>query len=275
MPSGILSLGCAFVLLVALPAELAAAQPPKAPAAAIRPVLLDAAFQSFLADQGRWAYTESHSRDDSVEPASIFRIDPSQPYAEQFVPIKINSHEPTAEQRKQWAERGGKEADRRHRRALEGKATEKEEADFRLRINGRDVAPDLDHAVVVAEDEASATYQVPLRNPDGTSFAEVQLITRVGRRTRQFEHVTIRQLEVMRVGAGKWSGGLTEIEFGSPDPRYSSVPLKITTQSTNKPLFGKAHTMHDVGVRTALRHVTPYDERFGVKIAPLRVIESF
>lgn len=270
-----LSMGRVFFLLATLPPGLAAAQPPMTPVAAVRPALLDAAFQSFLADQGRWAYTESHFRNDSTEPASIFRIDPSRPYVEQYVPIKLSGRKPTEEQRKQWAERGEKEGDRRHRRVVEGKAAEKEEADFRLRINGRDVVPDLDHAVAVAEDEASATYEVPLRNPNGTSFAEVQLITRVGRGTKQIEHVTIRQLEMRRTGGGKWFDGLTEIEFDLPNPRYPSVPVKITTQSTNKPLFGKAHTIHDVGVRSELRHVTPYDERFGVKIGPLRVIESF
>jgi hypothetical protein len=35
----------------------------------------------------------------------------------------------------------------------------------------------------------------------------------------------------------------------------------------------KPSTLKDVAVRTDLRHVTPYDERFGVKIGPMRTID--
>jgi hypothetical protein len=38
-------------------------------------------------------------------------------------------------------------------------------------------------------------------------------------------------------------------------------------------LFGKEHIIHSEMVRTELRHVTPYDERFGVKMGATRTIE--
>jgi hypothetical protein len=40
-----------------------------------------------------------------------------------------------------------------------------------------------------------------------------------------------------------------------------------------KVLFGKEHIRHSESVRTELERVTPYDERFGVKIGPTRTLE--
>ena len=129
---------------------------------------------------------------------------------------------------------------------------------------------------MVAEDENGVTYEVPMRKaggPDEALFDKFQLTARVSKRRPQFERVTIRQRSPTRAGFGKFSEGLIEIEFGSPDPRFPAVPVKISSQTTNKPLFGKPSTLQDVAVRTDLKHVTPYDERFGVKIGPMRMIE--
>ena len=71
----------------------------------------------------------------------------------------------------------------------------------------------------------------------------------------------------------KVTDSVIEIEFGSPDPRYPSLPMKISQQATIKILFGKPQTVHDESLRTDVKHVTPYDERFGVKIGTMRTIE--
>jgi hypothetical protein len=64
-----------------------------------------------------------------------------------------------------------------------------------------------------------------------------------------------------------------EIDFARPDTRFPAAPVKRTLVQTNKPLFGKPHQMHEVIERTYLRRVTPYEERFGVKIGQLRTLE--
>ena len=120
------------------------------------------------------------------------------------------------------------------------------------------------------------TYDVPMHvvGDDTTKpYDAFQLTARVNKQQRQFERVTIRQRITVRIAAGKYSDGLTEVEFGSPDPRYPAVPVKSTSRTTNKPLFGPAHIMGNTAVRTDLKHVTPFDERFGVKIGPLRTIQ--
>ena len=249
-----------------------------APASA-RPPLLDAAFNSFLEHQGRWAYTETHSgvsADGTPTAETIIRVDPSQPYSQQRVPIKLSGKTPSEKQLKEWAERSEQESKRRQSEGPSAPLGSLGAEEFHLQIFGNLVVPELDRATVLAEDDIAVTYDVPMHKVGDTvskPFDVFQLTARVNKEQRQFERVTIRQRVMVRVGGGKNSDGLTEIEFASPDPRYPAVPVKSTSRSTNKPLFGKANTRGNNAVRTDLKHVTPYDERFGVKIGPMRTIQ--
>lgn len=51
--------------------------------------------------------------------------------------------------------------------------------------------------------------------------------------------------------------------------------MQVTTRNevTDKPLFGGPFRSRNVRERSDHRHVTPYEERFGVKIGPVRTIE--
>jgi hypothetical protein len=242
--------------------------------------LLDAAFNVYVEHQGRWAYTETHfGRGVEGQPSearAIFRFDPSRPYTEQFVPVKLNGQPPLEKILKLWQKRGDELAKRRQEPEVNGKSPGDRAEGFFLQIYNQMVTPLLERAVVLSEDETGTSYDVPMRkvgSPEGELFDAFQLIARVSKSRQQFEHVTIRLRAPLHIVAGKYSAGLIEIEFGSPDPKFPTVPVKITSQTTNKPLFGKANTSHDVAERTDWKHVTPYDERFGIKIGPLRAIE--
>lgn len=265
-------LGCC--LSVAHAGESAAA----ATAVAVRPALLDAAFNAFAEHQGRWAFTETHSAvamDGKPRAATIFRVDPSLPYAEQFTPVQISGKAPNEKQRKNFAEIGVRNSKRRQQAEQEEKSKVHRDDEVRLQINGQSVTPDLAHAVVVAEDENGVTYEVPMRKQEHDElFDKFQLTARVNKLRQEFEHVTIRQCAAMRVQlVAKVTDSVIEIEFGSPDPRYPALPMKTSQQATIRILFGKPHTVHDESLRTDVTHVTPYDERFGVKIGPMRTIE--
>lgn len=243
-----------------------------------RPPLLAAAFDAFLASQGRWAYLETHAgidRDGQRRNESILRIDPSQPYAQQVVPVKVNGQAATEKQIKDWAAHNDAIARQRTEKAIsENTAAEKEE--YRLHVGNKEVTPLLDRAKVVAEDNVTVTYEVPMRvagRADAPLFDTYRLTARVSKVQRQFEHVTLRQLKSYKIVAGTYSDGLIEIDFAQPDPRFPAVPVTRTFSQTNKPLFGKPNHWHDVTECTELRHVTPYDERFGVKVGPLRILE--
>jgi hypothetical protein len=253
-----------------------------------RPALLNDAFNALLEDQGRWAYTETHTgvRDGKPLDESSFRVDPSAPYAEQNQPLKISGKPPTEKQLKEAADRGELAGKRRLEQqqkipaapVAEEKPKVHRADEVQLRVGGQNVTPQIDEAKVVKEDETSVTYEVPM-HPEGRGDANAmlekfELTARVNKRSHQFERATIRQRAPLRVKLiAKVSDTLLEYEFSTPDPRYPAVLTKFTVDSHVTLLFGKVHAMHHEGVRSELRHVTPYDERFGVKLGPMRTLE--
>lgn len=252
-----------------------------------RPALLNDAFNSLVEDQGRWAFTET--RNDIQEGKqlgeSIFRVDPSATYAEQYKPIKIRGKNPTEKQLKEAAERGeraGKRRAEQQEKNPEPVAEEKPKMhqgnEVKLRINGQKITPEIDLATVVREDEASVTYNIPLRAEGSGNTKDLvekfELTARVNKNTHQFEHATIRQRGPMRVMlVAKVTDTLLEFEFTKPDPRYPAVLTKVSVDGHVRLFFGRDRAMHSEALRTELKHITPYDERFGVKMGATRTIE--
>jgi hypothetical protein len=243
-----------------------------------QPPLLEAAFQAFLDGQQRWSYVETGGNvkaDGSISAKSVIRNDPSMPYARQSVPLLINGQEPTEKQLRDWAANCEKQAQRRLK-AVEALTAAARDQGFRLRLLNREVRSLLEEATAIAEDETSITYEIPMQElggPEAPRVADHRLTARVGRATRQFEHVTIHQTKMVRIAAGKYYDGLTEVDFARPDPNYASVPIRITFTVTNKPLVGAGHTSMRLVERKDFRRVTPYDERFNVKLGPLNLLE--
>jgi hypothetical protein len=243
-----------------------------------RPPLLAAAFQAFLDGQQRWAYEEtvsSFKADGSLTEEAVIRVDPSQPYAKQRVPVKIRGTSPTEQQLHDWAKASEAIAQRRLK-LRETQAATGSDRDFRLQLINREVSPLLDEAILVAEDTRTVTYEIPLRELGGPTAALVddhQLIVQVNRERRMFEHATIRQTKMVRVGAGKYSDGIVEVEFVKADAPYPTVPVRLTRTKTNKPLFGPKRTGRDQIDRRDFKHVTPYEERLKVKLGPLQLLD--
>lgn len=264
-----------FIMLVGWLTGVAAETGP----AAGRNAFLDRAFNAFLEHQGRWAYTETRygagPEGKAAEAQTVVRVDPSQPYPKQFTPLQVQGKPPTPKQIAEWETYAEKTAKRRIEATVSGSPVASARDSFYLQLPGQKVKPLLDEAVVSAETEACITYRLPLRKWGETEgrFEQFELEVCVSKQRPDFERVTIRQLAPLRAGAGKYWGGLTEIEFAVADPQYPAVPVKLTTATTNKPLFGKERERGNVSLRSDLRHVTPYEERLQVKLGPLRVIE--
>jgi hypothetical protein len=253
-----------------------------------RPALLNDAFNALLEDQGHWAYTETRAGTVDGKPGTetIFRIDPSRPYAEQNKPLKIRGKEPSEKQLKEAADRAESAAKRRlEHRQKEADANPTSENpsahrsnEVKLSVAGKVVTPDLDHAKVVQESATSVTYEIPMRaagkNESGGLFDKFELTAQVSKESHQFERAMIRQRTSMRVALiAKLSETVFAFEFTRPDPRFAAVPTKFTSDAHFKILFGKEHIRHSESVRTELQRVTPYDERFGVKVGPTRTLE--
>ncbi|HEY4247812.1 MAG TPA: hypothetical protein VGM64_13220 [Lacunisphaera sp.] len=243
-----------------------------------RPPLLAAAVQTFLDGQQRWAYEETFSSmksDGSVAEETVVRIDPSQPYPQQRVPVKIRGQPPTEKQLRDWAKASEAIAQRRLK-LRETQAVAGRDQNYRLQLTNRAVNALFDEARVIAEDGSTVTYEIPLRElgvPDAALVDDHQLIVRVNRERRVFEHATIRQTKMVRIAAGKYSDGLVEAEFAKTDAPYPAVPVQLTLTKTNKPLFGPSHTTTDRIERRDFNRVTPYDERLNVKLGPLQLLD--
>ena len=259
-----------------------------APGATGRPALLNDAFNALVEDQWRWAFTETQigENDGKRVGETSFRIDPSATYAAQRIPLKIRGKPPTEKQLKRAADSGEHAAKRRHEEQekipaapVDEKKPEMRRADeVQIWINGQRITPEVDGAKVLKDDETSVTYEVPMhaegKGDANSIFDKFELTARVNKASHQFEHATIRQRAPMRVKLiAKLTDSLIEFEFSTPDPLHPSVLTKAIAEGRVRILFGKEHVMRNEMVRTELRHVTPYDERFGVKMGATRTIE--
>jgi len=257
-------------------------------AATGRPALLNDAFNALVEDQWRWAYTETLIGVNDGKPVgeTSARVNPSVTYAAQRIPLKIRGKPPTEKQLKRAADDGERAARRRHEEQEKVPAVpvDKEKSEMRradevqLWINGQRITPEVDHATVLKEDATSVTYEVPMhaegKGDANSIFDRFELTARVNRASHQFEHATIRQRAPMRVKLiAKVTDSLIDFEFSTPDPLHPAVLTRAIAEGHVRILFGKEHIIHSEMVRTELKHVTPYDERFGVKMGPTRTIE--
>jgi hypothetical protein len=251
--------------------------PPEPAVAAATPSLLGDAFNKLMDNQGRWAYTQTQEIGGltaKLGRETVLKVDPSKAYTEQFKPIKIEGEPPTREKLEEFRGIGERVARRRLRDERESDGHTGDE--LRIRLNFRTVTPDLEHATVVAEDVRSVTYGVPLRTTDsggGSAFGLFQATARVNKQRREFEHVTFRQQEPMRVElVARVSDAQIECEFKPVDPNFPAVITKETQRATVRILFVKRVLSFEME-RNGFRRVAPYDERFGVKFGPIRTIQ--
>jgi hypothetical protein len=230
------------------------------PTRAEMPALLQDAMQKLRAEKGRWAYTETSVTRDSrgrVQKETVVRHDPSLPYAEQSRMLKINGREPT------------KLEARRHREAAEKSRNSK-------RVTMDDQV-DLDHVTVAEETPTSVTYDIPLRNIEGARFPANQadrfrVTITVNRERRVLEHVAVQLRQPLYRGPLKLSALALDLTFATVDPKYGPVLLGGRGTGTGGILFLKTDVSNE-RTCTDFQHVTPYDERFGVKIGKLKVLD--
>jgi hypothetical protein len=254
----------------------AAGQVPSGPVpAATPPTLLGDAFDKLMANQGHWAFTQTHSvvgLTARLKRETVLRVDPSRPYAEQFKPLVIEGEPPTPDKLEEFRGIGERVAKRRLREGRESREHSGDE--LQISLNFQVVTPDLAHATVLAQDEKSVTYVVPLRSKGGGSaFDAFQATVRVNRQRREFEHATIRQRAPMRVELiARVSDAEIDCDFTPVDPNFPAVITRETQQANVSILFVKRLLKFEMK-RTDFRRVTPYDDRFGVRLGPIRTIQ--
>ncbi|MBS0662631.1 MAG: hypothetical protein JSR48_05160 [Verrucomicrobia bacterium] len=265
-----------LVLLPALPSARGEELPPLPSNDIGVPPLLYDALAKLAQNFDRWAFTETlQVMDDKgrKKHEAIVRFDPSKPYAEQFHPLSINGKPPTERQLKEYRKRGEKRGDKLLKEEAEGKTPASEVP--RFNINGGSASIDLGRATVVAEDEHTVTYEVPLKNDDRATIPveRFQLLGRVNRSTHAFENVSLRLKAAIRMKLiVKIKSGEASVDFGPVDATHAPVVKSVTGEAAASVLFLKFGGTVDVK-RGDFKRVKPYGERFGVKIGPLKALD--
>jgi len=264
------------ILFLAL-AGLATAAEPSAPApdAEVPPLLMDA-LDKVAANFDRWAYTETQMMTDEhgkPQPETVIHFDPSKPYPEQYLPLKIKGKPPTEKQLQGFRKRGEKRGEKFAKQEAEGKAPGSELPRFKMGSSSASI--DLAHATIASENADSVTYEVPLRN-DGKGTLPVekfQLFARVNRATHAFENVALKVRGAFRVKLLlKVKSGEGSIDFGVVDRAFDPVPVVASGDATATIFFVKVGGSFETK-RTDFVRVKPYGERFGVTIGPMKALD--
>jgi hypothetical protein len=229
-------------------------------AAALRaavPELLADAAGKYSQDAGHWAQTQTtieRDKDGKTSKVRVVRYDPSQPYDEQWTLLTLDGQPATAEQVKKYR----KEAEeRRKNRKTVGELAE------------------LDQAAVLEETDQTVTYEVPLRKMDNVRLPpeKFQLLMRVNKARRAFESASIRLRSPVRaVLLLKLKSGEADVGFATVDPKFAPPVTSIHADGTGSVMFVRVGGSYDQ-VRSDFKRVKPYDERFEVKLGPLKTLD--
>jgi hypothetical protein len=233
------------------------------------PRLLQDALQKLSQDTDRWAFTQTLIEKDEkgkVKQETVLRFDPSQPYAQQYRPLKVDGKEPNDSTIRKYRKQGEKRGERIEREEREG-------PDPKRKTVGE--LMDLDNATVAEENAQSVTYAVPLRKEGNNRFPpEKFLVTaRVSKEHGAFENVAvklrapIREKLVLNIKSGEGS-----IDFTPVDPKYSPQMTMVRGGGSGSIFFVPIGRNYELK-REDFKRVKPFGDRFDVKIGPLKAID--
>jgi hypothetical protein len=221
------------------------------------PAPLATALRDFGRDAQRWAYTQrvvQYNRKDTVKSVWVARYDPSQHPDEQWTLLERDAEEPTAGELRRFRREQAKRE--RNRRTL-GELL------------------NLDQAVLARESETALVYEVPLRREPGTRFPpeKFEVLITLTSGSHLLERIEVRPRERFRVGVVvNVKAGHAQLDFSRvlPDagPALTAIAAGGTASVLLVPVGGRVEI-----VRTDLRRVRPYDERFTVELGPLKAID--
>ncbi len=232
-------------------------EPTAEPALAGVPPLLGAALLHHAVDVDHWAFTQTtvtKNGKGKIKEQAVVRYDPSQHYDVQWTPLSIDGQPATAAQIKEYRRDHARDSDKRR--------TLGELLNFR--------------AATVAEETPSAViYEVPLSKDDNQRLPpeKFRVTVRVNKERRVFEQIAVRVREAMRVKlVAKIKSGGAVLDFASVDPKYSPPVTTIQAGGTASVFFVTVGGAYDL-TRTDFKRVTPYNDRFRVKLGPLKTID--
>ena len=266
-----------FVLLVSCPIAPLAAQDQPRPATALEISLFKTALKDSSQDTEHWAFTETTTQKFSKgEPKgdTVVRFDPSLPYPDQYQPVQIEGKPPTEKQLKSYRQRGTKRGERVARAAEAARNPGFVPPPAQLRIAGTNVTPDLEHPLVVQEDEGHVVFEVPVQTTNkDIPVDKFQVLVTVGRPACFIEHVAFRVRESFHLKLiAKVKAGEASMDFSVVDPKFGPVLTDLSGDVSGSLLFIPM-SAEFTRKRTGWKRVKSYDERFQVKLGPLQILD--
>jgi hypothetical protein len=230
------------------------------PAAAETPPLLGEAFQKLIANENHWAYTRTTQWYDRVgrpeNGLTIERYDPSQAPDLRWTLVQYEGRMPTDSDRAAWQRHNHWEVKRR----------EKSLGDVL----------DLEHAAVLTETPDAVLFEVPIFKGASRRFPADKLIVtmQVDKTLHALVAFSVRPRTKIRiVGVVKIEDAEVDGRFDVVDDRYAPV-FTWAHGSGQARILGLIRIGRGAEMRfTDFRRVTPFDERFSVKIGDLKALD--
>jgi hypothetical protein len=265
-----------FVFLLLLPGLAgwlsAADNSAPRPATGDEVALFKDALKNSAQDEDHWAYTETMVARDKrgkVINETVVRFDPSRPYAEQFTPVQVDGQPPAKKHLKKYRKQG-EERGKNRARAAERKDGPKSP---QFQINNGKAAMDIDHPLVVSAAADATVFEIPLISKDGSLPVEkLRILAQVDPRSRLITQARLLVRDPFRVKlVAKVRRGAATVDLAVVNPEFAPV---VTGMHGNlgASLLLIPFEVTFVATRTGFERVKAYDERFGVKLAPLELL---
>ncbi len=240
--------------------------------------MLKDALKGSAQDTEPWAYTETmiiRDKKGMIHEENVVRFDPSSPTRSSTYRSKIGGSPPTEKHLKKYRKEGEKRgrascATQRRRRRKESDDPPK------LSIND-DKAVRRYRASLGGERRSRPDHGgIPLRAEKGSDIPaeKFQILAQVGKSSRQVERVWFRvKEESFRMAlVAKIKKGEARIDFTVVDPNFGPVMTSLARRLRRFIFFIPFNaTVSNTRTGVAARP-RAYDERFGVKMAPLRLL---
>lgn len=221
------------------------------------PAPLAAAIRKYLHDAQRWAFTQHtlvYDKNGKVKEERKSRFDPSLAPEERWTLLEKDGKAPD-----EWA----------------AKKFRRERAKQRLDGNSLGELLELDRARVVAEAATTVTYEVPLRAERNRRLPpdKFKVLIRVARPADVLEFIEVTLREPMRVKLiAKIKRGGAQLRFSAVDEKHAPPLTAISADGAGSIFFVPVSASYDM-TRSEFKRVKPWDERFGVQIGPMKVLD--
>jgi hypothetical protein len=223
------------------------------------PAPLAAALKKLVADDGRWAYTQTvkkYDRKGRPDGVQVERFDPLRPEEEQWTLLQRDGREPSDREQRAFQRKKEREMRRREEKSL-----------------GEVI--DFDWAKAVTSTAEAIVYEVPLQKGASRRFPEEKFLVlmTVHPERETLEHFALKAREAFRmVGVARIDRVEIDVSFAVVDPAYAPQPRLIAASGAGRVLFIPLGGSAEI-TWTDFKRVTPWKDRFVVEFGELKVLD--